>query len=45
MLLDMQLQEKVEAVLESWLAQPHTAFSVPMATTLGIIGTSNVYYP
>ena len=45
MLLDMELQEKVEAVLASWLAQPHTAFTVAMATTLGITATSNVHHP
>jgi hypothetical protein len=45
MLLDMQLQEKVEAVLTSQLVQPHTTLTVPMATTLGIISTSNVHHP
>ena len=45
MLLDMQLQEKVKAVLASWQAQPHPAFTVAMATTLGITATSNVHHP
>jgi hypothetical protein len=45
MLLDVQLQEKVEAVLACWLAKPHPAFTVPMATTLGITATSNVHHP
>ena len=45
MLLDVQLQEKVEAVLASQLVQPYTAFNVPMATTVGITATSNVHHP
>jgi hypothetical protein len=45
MLLDVQLQEKVEAILASRLVQPHTAFTVHMATTLGITATSNVHHP
>ena len=36
MLLDVLLQEKVEAVLACQLAQPHTVCTLPMATTLGI---------
>jgi hypothetical protein len=31
MLLNMQLQEKVEAVLASWPVQPHHALFVPLA--------------
>ena len=45
MLLDVQLQEKVEVVLASWLTQPYTTLTVPMAATLGITATSNVYHP
>ena len=44
-LLDVQLQEKEEAVLASWLVQPYTAFNVPMATTVGITAASNVHHP
>ena len=45
MLLDVQLQEKVEAVLARQLAQPHTMLTVPTAATLGITATSNVHHP
>ena len=44
MLLDVLLQEKVEAVLACQLAQPHTVCTLPMATTLGIKATSNVQH-
>ena len=44
MLLDVQLQEKVEAVLASRLLQPYTAFNVLMATTMGITATLNVHH-
>jgi hypothetical protein len=45
MLLDILLQEKVEAILACQLAQPHTACTLPMATTLGIKATYNVHHP
>ena len=45
MLLDVQLQEKVDVVLASWLAKPHTVLIVPMSTNLGITATSNVHHP
>ena len=45
LLLDVQLQEKVEAVLASWLAQPHTMLTAPTAAALGITATCNVHFP
>jgi hypothetical protein len=45
MLLDVQLQEKVEAVLAKRLMQPHPSFNVPTATTVGITATSNDHKP
>ena len=45
MLLDVQLQEKLDAILASCLVQPHTASTLPMATTLEIKATSNVHHP
>jgi hypothetical protein len=44
MLLDVQLQEKVGAVLASQLVKPYTAFNVHTATTVGITATSNVHH-
>ena len=35
---------KAEAILESQFAQPHTSLILPMAATLGITATSNVYH-
>jgi hypothetical protein len=45
MLLELQLQEKLEAVGAGQLMQPHTTLIVPMAKILGIAVTSNVYHP
>jgi hypothetical protein len=45
MLLAVQLQEWVDTVLASCLAQPQNSLSMPMAATMGITATSNAEHP
>ena len=44
MLLDVLLQENMDAELASQLTQPHTILDAPMAATSGITTTSNIHH-